>query len=167
MSGLLEVISASIRPVAVMAALLFGGGLVAGALAADLPTALTAAGWGLVIGVSGLWAHEGTHLCGARWFAGPDAATVTSSMTIVAVRAPDLKPAQALCVALAGPLAGAVVSMAWASVGGPGWIAVAFAGVHLINLLPWGDSDGVQAWRAGCRLLVRRWEVKRGVTGGQ
>ena len=167
MTGLREVVLASTRPVSIMALLLFGVAAAAGWLAGDMSSALGAAGWGLLVGVSGLWAHETAHLTTARRLAGSGAAEVIASGSTLAVRAPNLEPAHALTVALVGPVVGAVVSLAWLAGPAHWWIAWGFALVHIVNLVPVGGTDGALAWRAGCRLLTRRWSEQRGVTGGQ
>ncbi|MBK8446980.1 MAG: hypothetical protein IPL41_09970 [Micropruina sp.] len=166
MTGLLQVVVASVRAVLTMAGLLFGVAVLAGAAAGDLPVALTAAGWGVLIGVSGLWAHEAAHLIMARRLAGAAAAEVVRSGSTLAVRAPELTPGQAVAVAVAGPVVGAAASLGWTPVA-PLWIAGGFALVHAANLVPVAGTDGALAWRACCRLLDRRWTAKRGVTGGQ
>lgn len=167
MTSLREVVAASVRAVATMAGLLFGVAVPAGLPAGDPATALTAAGWGLLIGTTGLWAHETAHLVTARRLAGAGAATVVSSGTTVAVRAPGLEPGHALTVAVAGPLVGGAASLLWLAAGAPAWIGCGFAAVHALNLVPVGGTDGASAWRAVCRLMVRRWAARRGVTGGQ
>ena len=88
-----------------------------------MSSALGAAGWGLLVGVSGLWAHETAHLTTARRLAGSGAAEVIASGSTLAVRAPNLEPAHALTVALVGPVVGAVVSLAWLAGPAHWWIA--------------------------------------------
>ena len=167
MTALLQVVAASLRAVLTLAGLLFGVALVAGTLANDLATAVSAAGWGLLVGASGLWVHEAAHLIAARHLAGAGAAEVAAAGSTLAVRAPDLTPAQAVVVALVGPVAGVAWSLGWVALGAPAWIGWGFALVHAANLVPVGGTDGALAWRSCCRLAHRRWTAERGVTGGQ
>lgn len=166
MNALGRIICASLRPALTMTVVLHGGAVVAGTLANDLPTAVVAATWGLGIGLTGLWLHEAAHL----WLAerlGERSATVAVVGSMVVVRTPSLAPGPAVWVSLVGPVAGVITSLGWLLVGAPTWIAVALAAVHAANLVPFRGSDGSNAWRAWCRVLVQHWAVQRGVTGGQ
>ena len=177
MTTALELLRGCLKPGLTMAALLFGPATLAGWAAADLATPLAAAGWGVLVGVTGLLAHEGAHLWLARRLGGPDAARLRTSWLGLSVDAPGLHPQHSAAVALVGPLAGAAVSVGIAALTpAPVWIATAFAGVHLLNLVPVRRTDGAVALHAGCAGLVRRWDLERaqletaqkeGATGGQ
>jgi hypothetical protein len=126
-----------VLPAAAVAVLFFGAGAAAALATGFYGEPLSAAGTGFATCLCSLVVHEAAHLIVLRLvLRDQTAGEANHSLANVWITGPQMRGAQNVATAAAGPLSGAACCIVFLLAGAPGWIILPLAAVHAANLLP-------------------------------